>query len=139
MSGFNGLSLEVEKPAKMEITHPATGVTIRDESGNAAYIEVLSTDSDVAQKRRKQSKKRLMDQIHKGKKTNYSIEQSEEDDIETLVSLTVGWRLMDLNGKPIEEEYNEDNARYLYSANEFLWLRTQVEEFVSERGNFTNS
>lgn len=140
MSGFDALAFDTNATAKMEIESYKTGATLRDKEGKAAFIELLNVDSEAAQKRRKLSRKRLFDQMQKKKKFNYTPEQQDEDDLAYLVGITKGWYLVDVNsGDSLDVPFTEDNARVLYSDPRFAWIKEQVQEFVADRANFTNT
>lgn len=140
MVNFGNLALNVNAPKKMPIENPSTGTSIRDKEGKESFLMLMSNDSAVAMARKRQSRKRLFDQVQKGKKINYSVEQAEEDDIELLVALTKDWYLVDPEtGDAIDFPFNEENARTLYSSPDMVWLRDQAEAFVSERANFTKA
>lgn len=137
MGGFEGLGLDVDASAKMKILHPVSGVEITDENGNEAFIELLSLDSEVAYKRRQLSRKRIFEQVQKGKKIKITPEQAEEDEIDSLVALTKSWHLVNPNtGKVLDIPFSAENAYILYSDRKFSWIKEQVQEFVAERENF---
>jgi hypothetical protein len=140
MSGLDALALDVNVTSKMEINDPITGVVIKDNEGKPAVIELLSMDSDIALKRRQAARKRIFEQVQKGKKIKYSVEQSEEDETANLVALTKGWYLVDFKtGNPLNLPFSEDNAHLLYSDPRFGWIKEQVQEFVVDRENFFES
>lgn len=131
---FAALELPVDVPARMTIMHPTTGLPLRDQDGQDAYIDLYSTDSDVARKHlRTAANKRLAQR--QPQKTN--AEAIESNTIDYFVTLTAGWRMCGLDGQRIDVPFTPENARALYSSTRSAWLREQVDAFVSDRANFS--
>jgi hypothetical protein len=141
MSKFAGLALEVDKPARMPIRHPATGEPIRNASDpkDMAYVDVYSSDSEIARRHRRMFGQKRLDAMARKRKATVRIEDFEESDTELLVALTAGWRLIGIDGVPIDVEYSAQHARELYESPAMAWLRDQVDEFAAERENFSKA
>lgn len=137
MSKFSGLALEVERPARMVIVHPTLNRPIVDGSGNEAWIDLNSSDSEAAHKYQRATARRRLDVASRRGRAKVSPEQIEADAIDFLVAVTVGWSLVDLNGRVIDVECTPENARELYSDPGMNWLVEQVDQFVADRANFS--
>lgn len=138
MSKFAGLAIEVERPSRMIIRHPATGrpLVAKDDPDCVAYIDVFSADSEVARSHHRKHGQERMDALARHGKISRQIEEIEASDTDLLAALTAGWNLLNLNGEKLPVEYSKDNARELYREPAMAWLREQVDRFSAERGNF---
>ena len=138
---FAGLGLQIDKPGRCELLHPVTRLplAIREGAPDAegepvvgrAYIDVLSWHSKPAQAHRFLVQDRL-----RRERRDLTPEEEFDDMGEMLARMTVGWRLCDLHGNPIDVPCTFDMARELYNGLETRWLRNQVLEFVNNEGNF---
>jgi hypothetical protein len=132
MSKFSGLALAVEKPQRMTILHPVTKKPLKDAKGNEAYLDLFSSDSDLARKHdRTVVKNRLS-----GGGRKITPEEIEAATPDRLAALTAGWRLVDLTGLPIDVAFSHDNAKELFSDPAMTWLRESALIFTEDRGNF---
>lgn len=129
---FAGLEIPVDKPQKMVLVHPSTRQPLRDDKGDA-YIELHSSDSEVARKHNRAIQRRRLAQRGRGRITP---EELEAEATELLAALTTGWHLVTLDGQSLDVPFSIENARELYAAPSLAWIREQVDEFASDRGNF---
>jgi len=136
MSKFAALAVAVNDAARMTIIHPFTNQPLRDADGKEAWIAVLSSDSEAAVKHQRAVTNRRLAMRNRNKVT---AEEIDAEAIDLLAALTKGWRLLDLEGNPLEIEFTEANARELYGAPAFTWLREQVSIFAAERSNFSKA
>lgn len=136
MSKFGGLALEVERPQRMFITSPVTGDPLETEDGEPAYIDVYSSDSEVARKCRRRLTQARVDRAAKSGRPRMDVKQMEAEEVEFLASITAGWRLVALDGSVIDVECNVENARDLYADPATAWLFDQVNAFAGNRENF---
>lgn len=135
-SKFSGLALAVDKPQRMTILHPVTRAPLKDAEGQEAWVEAFSGDSGPARDwRRALVQRRLATRNRR----QPNAEEIETDTVDLLVGVTQGWRLLDLEGNPIEIAYSKEAARELYADPALAWLREQVDEFVADRGNFSKA
>lgn len=138
MGKFDAMELQVDKPAKLTILHPVTRQPLRDTHDESniivAFVELFSADSLVARKHNRSIQRRRLDMRGRGKITP---EQLEAEAIEMLAALTTNWALVGLDGKALSIEFNAENARELYASEKLSWLREQVDEFASDRANFS--
>ena len=133
MSKFDALELAVDQPSRMTIHHPVTGQPLKDSEGNDAYMDLLSLDSDKAKAyERKLNTSRLAQRVRQ----SITAEQLEAEHVARLACLCTGWRLLTLDGSPLEVPHSEQNASELFSNNRMAWLKEQVEAFLATRANF---
>lgn len=133
MSKFAGLGIASDKVFRLELTNPITGQPIRDAEGNAAYIDLLSSDSQAA----RDFDRKLLDRRVSQKISKPDARQLEADANERLVTLTKGWYLVALDGTVLDIPFNAVNARELYSEPSVTYVREQVAEAIDDRGNFS--
>jgi hypothetical protein len=136
MSRFAGLGLEVETPSRLELEHPVTHQPLRNaETGEAAWIDLLSGESSVAKAHERAS----LDKAFKRPGRKMTAEEFLADQVERLVKLTKGWSLMTLDGRPLDVPFTPAAARELYSLPELSWIREQAAQFVGELGHFAET
>lgn len=132
------LSLDVDKPQRMPLLHYQTRQPLRGENGEEAWIDLYSSDSDIARRHNRESQRRRLNMRGRGK---LSPEELEAEATDLLVALTADWSLMSPlttlspNGKPLDLPFSSENGRKVYD--QVTWIREQVDEFAADRGNFT--
>lgn len=140
MSKFAALALAVDEPARMVIIDPVSGRPMLAADGREGYIDVYSSDSEIARKHyRKTGQSRLDEMARRKKRASVSIETFEQNDLDLLTKLTAGWLLVAPDGTIIDVPFSPENARELYSDPGMAWLRDQVDEFAAERSNFSKA
>ena len=112
----------------LELLHPSTGAVLKDDSGKAFTIELLSSDTNSYKSEFNKLMKAAREQ--KGEQT---ARDAEEKACDMLAKITVGCYLV-MDGKPLK--FSTDNIKDLYFNPEFTWIREQVEAFIRERSNF---
>jgi hypothetical protein len=133
MSKFSGLAVPTDHPARMTILHPVTGQPIRrTDSGEVAWIDVLSADSKVARDHERAAQNRRI----QSRARRITADDIEAEGVELLVSLTRGWSLATLEGDPLDVPCTPDNAREFYCSPELAFIRRQVNDFAADLGNF---
>lgn len=136
MSKFSALAIEIEKPGRMVVVHPVSRQPLRDADGKEAFIELYSSDSEIARKHQRTVTRRRLAMRGRGKLTP---EELEAEAIELLCALTTGWYLLDFHGAVIDVPFNQENARELYADSAVSWMREQVDEYAADRGNFSKA
>ena len=131
-SKFAGLALAVDAPARMTILHPVTRQPLRDSAGEEAWIDLLSADSAAA----RAHDRAITDALIRAGARRRSAEQMDAELTDKLAKLTTGWRLLTLDGEPIDVPFSVASAREMYALPELAWLRGQVMQFVDDLGNF---
>lgn len=135
-SKFDAIALEVDKPSRMTIRHPHTNMPLRDKAGEVAYIELFSSDSGKARTAQRAITNGRLAMRNRNKLT---AERLETEGTELLADLTVAWRLVGLDGEPLDVPFNRTNAVDLYADPKMAWLREQVDEFTADRANFSQA
>lgn len=121
-----------EQGALCHLVNPATNEKLYQDDKSPVGIQVHGSDSSKYRKaQRTLNNKRLENQFKK-RSQKITMEQLEEDSLELLVAVTVGWQGIVVDGEPLE--FSEKNCRELYTR--FTWIREQVDEFVTDRSNF---
>lgn len=136
MSKFAGLALEVEKPRRMSLLN-LDREPIKNKKGEHAYIDLYSSDSDIARRHRREVGQRRIDDAAKRGRLGVKVERVDEDHLDLLVALTAGWKLVALDGSDIDLPFSPENARELYNAPGTAWIVDQVDEFAATRTNFS--
>lgn len=136
-SKFGGLAANVTTPSRMIIIHPSTGKPITDKSGQKAYIDFFSQDSDVG---RQHVRDRASDQVKRAQQADAGDVAGDpiEDQSALLSALAAGWNLVDPTTETaIDFPFTgKDSATELFSAPELGWLRRQGWLYVINAGNF---
>lgn len=100
----------------MLIAHPCTGAPMTDRFGGAAYVDLRSRDDSKASLRSRMGG------------------AFEDDEVaHDLASISVGWRLLGFDGRPLDIPFSAEAARQLFAARGMSWLRRQIAAFVAER------
>jgi len=135
MGKFDGLEIEADKPERMPILHPVTRQQIvnRDDPQDVAYIDLYSGDSEIRRRHDRAIQKRRLSMRNR---RSITPEEIEGDVLDLFAALTAGWRLIGLDGSPLDVPFNADNARELYASSKMTWLREQVDEWTGDRANF---
>lgn len=133
MSKFKGMTVPVEKPARMVITHPTTLEPIVDADGKQAYLDLYSADSERARAYNRRTSQKRLDMRGRAVISAASIES---ESFGLLAELTAGWYLLDLDGNPVDVPFTTQNARDLYAEPGMNWLRDQADAFAGSRVNF---
>ena len=115
VSKFAAMAADVTTPYRVELRDPRTDMVLRDPDGDAAYIDVLSTDSAAAREFEKGKRKDLRQRIMRSRTGALDASDQIEDNIALLALLTVSWRLVDLRGEIIDLPCTPENAAELYS------------------------
>src|SRR5690606_2401362 len=116
---------------------PISDDILRDKDGKAAYIEVLSLDSEAGRAFDAEARARAFRAARKSRTgVADDIDQREENQ-QKLARLTKGWYLIDpTTREKIEVECTPANALDLYSEAGMSWLFLQVFAEAANPGNF---
>lgn len=133
---FSGLEIETEAPSRMALKHPHTRQPLVDENKVEGFICVYSTDSEIARRFRRNIKTKRLQTRNRNSITG---EKLEAEDIELLAALTHSWHLVSLDGRHIDVECNEANARQLYGNPRMAWLTEDVDAFAADRELFARA
>lgn len=130
LAALAGLELEPDRAGRLTLLHPGTQMPLTDKSGKEAYIDLLSSDSEVAEKHRKEIRTARM-RTRNPNKIDLDAESNE-----LLARLTTGWYLVDFTGNPIDVPFTRENALAIYGNHKMAWLTDQADSFAGERANF---
>ena len=136
-SKFGGLAASVSDTFRVELIDPITDDVLRDRDGNAAYIDVLSTDSEAGRAFDAEARKRAFRSARKSRTgMPDDIDQVEENQ-QKLARLTKGWRLVDPTTREVlDVPCTQANALELYGEAGMSWLFVQVFAGAANAGNF---
>lgn len=123
---FEGLEIPVDLPAKVFLLHPVT------KKPTGGWIEVYSLESPAAQAFQRE----IIDRRLRDKAKVATAETIENETSEMLARLTTGWALVTLDGRPLNIPFSLENALALYRNPRLAWIRAQVNDFISDLGNF---
>lgn len=137
MSKFSALAANVAEPHRVELIDPITEDILRDKNGNAAYIDVLSMESEAGRAFDAEQRKRAFRSARKSRTGTPDDIDPREENQQKLARLTKGWHLVDPSTRePIEVPCTPQNALELYSGSGLDWLFRQVLVEASNAGNF---
>lgn len=136
MPGLDSLELDVDKPARMIILDPRNNLPMKGKDGKEAYVDVYSSDSEIARKFNRQIKTARLRTRNPNAITG---DKLEEEDVERLAALTSAWHLVAFDGETIELECTNENAKKLFANNKLQWLVEQIDTFAGSRANFSKA
>lgn len=115
---------------------PQADVAIKDPTTGSATTMIVTLAGPEHPTRRKillAKQRRMRAQLQKTGKLQFGTpEEDEEDETETLVRCTLGWRGANV-------PFSADAARALYTDTRLRWLRDQVKSALDEREHFIRS
>jgi len=122
-----------EAPAKLMLRNPYDGEPIvRNDNSEECWIEFHPSQSKFGQN----VDRRLMDDNirlrNQGRRMN--AREIQDNVCKKLAMLTTNWCLAMLDGTPVDEPCNVENAHFYYT--EVEWLREAASSFVNDLGNF---
>ena len=112
-----------EKGAVLQLTHPVSGVELD------ISIRLAGMDSEQYQKAQRAA---VNKRVNKRRRTPLDPEELAEESYTLLAKVTLGWEGIVLDGELIP--FSQENARMIYKR--FPWIREQVDQFTTDRGNF---
>ena len=129
---FADLELPVDKPGRMTILDPATGISLKRADGSEAYLDLFSQDSPAGVAYSRDLRKRALKR--NGRKL--TTEEIEAELIEQTVALCAGWSLATRDGRDLDVPFTKDVAREFFENPALAWVRRQADTFTSEIANF---
>ncbi len=134
MSKFGSLKANVETTFKQEIISPLTGDVLRDKNGNAAFVEVYSSESKIG---REHDKAQRRAQAKLQRAGNYEPPDQLEANITKCAALTKTWLLVDPStGDALDVPCNMENALECFSDPGLEWLYLQAWLAANRTANF---
>lgn len=132
MSALDSLAAAADTPRKLVLLHPKTRrPMVLNDTEEVAHIMVLGQDGIAAQKMRLEHTEAAI-----GRTGPLTAQELYDRTTNSLAALTTGWLLVAPDGTLIDYEFTPENARKLYGAPKFAWIRDAVDQFVSDRSNF---
>lgn len=127
--------LTTSESATLVLLHPQTNLPLGGEKTQIT-IELAGIDSETYRNAKHKTANKRMERAQRmAGKYKLSAEELEEEQLQLLADCTIGWKNIELNGKPLE--FSIPNAKKLYA--DFPWIRQQVDTFTGDRGNFFGS
>jgi hypothetical protein len=115
---------------------------IRNDDGSVNFIDLYSSDSEIARKQNRRVQDRRLAMKGRGKVTAVELEG---DAVEMLTVLTAGWGTIskadgDKSGVVTHDtDFNADAARAFFANPDNAEVRAQADEFAAERANFSKA
>ena len=133
MSKLAKLAADVDKASRCYLYVPTGGrPPLASPDGHHAWVDVLSLDSAAAAAQRRSTALARLDK----RAARISLEDLEAEQAEMLAVLIVDWHLIGLDGQAIDVPCAPETRRELVTEPTFAWIRRQLEEHVSDLGNF---
>jgi len=137
MSKFSALAANVADTYRVELIDPISDDILRDIDGNAAYIDVLSTDSETGRIFDAEARQRAFRAARKSRTGMPDDIDHLEENQRKLANLTRGWYLVDPNTREkIDVPFSAKDALELYREPGMNWLFVQVYSGAANAGNF---
>lgn len=136
MAKLEELELEVDAPSRMIVLDAVTSLPMKDRDGKEAYVEVYSSDSDIARRFKREIR---TSRLRMRNPNGLNGQKIEDEEVQLLAALTAGWYLVNRSGEPIDLPFTPENALKLYANNKMAWLADQVNEHAAARANFSKA
>lgn len=133
---FNLNTLALNDEATLHLTHPATDMPLYDTDAKGKEDETKPVEivlKGSASKAYANAVDAMMKAAAKRGNRPLTAQQSREQNVEFLVSLSVQANNLELDGEALD---NPDAFRKLYSDSRYDWIKTQVNDFLSGNQNF---
>lgn len=118
-----------EAGAVMTLRHPSDkDQIVTHDDDTPQTITLAGYDSP---RWRKANREQIDAQVAKGRKSQITADEMENNSIELLVAATLDWNITLDGEKP---KFSPDAARKFYKR--FIWVREQVDNFAANRANF---
>ncbi len=118
--------------AEMKVMHPTSGAVLVQDGGKPITIILVGEDSERHRRAVRVNSDRRLKRQTSGRPVQMTAEELENDSLELVVSCTIGWSGVVLDG--VEVPFSVDSARMVYKR--LRWLREQVDAFIYDRSNF---
>lgn len=128
------VSAASENTTRVELEHPSTDDVMRDDDGNAYFVEVVGDDHPELRKIDRKHADRRSERLRKNRDPGLDQETLEAEAAERLSVATRAWYLPPLEGQVLE--FNQKNARMVYSRPGLVWIATQVQKAMKDRKRF---
>tara|TARA_R110000868_G_scaffold317712_1_gene578508 strand:+ start:4475 stop:4873 length:399 start_codon:yes stop_codon:yes gene_type:complete len=116
----------------VEIKHPATGDVLKNDDGTSMTITILAPHSKEYKKAQNEQINKRLKKAQKSKSQEVDYSDIEEATLEVLSKTTKSWDITYGGEKP---KLTAARAKDLYE--EVFWIRSQLEEVVTDAMDFT--
>lgn len=120
---------------KMEIRHPATDEILRDHEGKPMWILAQGRYSKTFQQTARDAMDRRLNK-RGSRATKTTSAQLDAENTEAIARCVKDWHVV-VGGQVVP--YSFENVYEILADEKFAWLRDQLDEFISDDGNFTTS
>lgn len=115
-----------------ELKHPVDGAPL------GIFFTLAGPEHPVRQKIALQASRDLRRRVQKAGKLVFDDPEDElAAETDYLVAATLGWKGLEIDGKPVE--YSPGEARTLYTTSKFAWVRRQIRKALDDAEVFTGS
>lgn len=120
-----------DQGAVIELYHPVTRAILRNEAGEPLTVTVVGENSERFQMSQRMITNRRL--AAKGK-LRLTAEELEAEGIETLAKCVIAWTNIMVDGETLA--CTPANVIKVLKDRRFSWLRKQVDDAVTDEGNF---
>ena len=133
---FNLEDDKIADTADLELKR-ANGAPMVDADGNRCSITIYGPGSKQQVTAKAESKRRIRRKLEAAGGNVYAVEDNEEDDLHFLATITASFNNFEYP-EPKGEKFSTKNDMFkaCYSDPKRAYIRTQVENFYGEWGNF---
>lgn len=130
------LASSAEEGAALHLKHPVTGEPLFCDDGKPMSITVVGMDSDRFRKAERSIANQRLRQAQRRRSSTMSMEDIEKETVRAFAACTLDWSLQ-MGGKPLP--FSTDEAVKLYGNPDYGWIREQLDDFMSDRANFSKA
>jgi hypothetical protein len=116
----------------VEITHPSTGEALKNDDGTVMTVTIAAPHSKEYKKCQHEQISKRLKKAQKSKSQEVDYSDIEEATLEVLSKVTKSWDITYGGEKP---KLTVAKAKELYQ--EVFWIRSQIEEVVTDSLDFT--
>lgn len=125
---FDLSQLAAKDTFTLQLRHPATDELLADKDGPVEVVIFGQSSKEY-----RNAVNAMQDRALKRGNKKLSAERMREENIELLVACTDKFNNLSLKGKPVS---TVDDIRAVYSDDTYGWIRSQVDEAITDASNF---
>lgn len=132
---FNIKSLAISEQSFVHLKNPATGEELfaDTEQTKPVGINVYSTGSKQYRSAINAMQNRALKRNADKKAKALTATEMREESVDLLASISISAENFDYEGMPLE---TKESFRSLYMDDSLSWIKTQVDEYIGDVGNF---
>lgn len=120
---------------RMDIRHPGTDEILKDHEGKPMWVVVQGRYSKTFQESARSAMDRRL--AKRGSRANkVTASQIDAENIEAISRCVKDWHVV-VSGQVLD--FSFENVYEVLSQERFAWLKDQIDEFISDDGNFTTN